>query len=93
MKESAAGVGTDDEGNEYMYLESVVMCGNGAIYVSFKDAIKLHEKMRSVHECKDMVVVENAVKRSDFFWNEDDWEEEGIFGTGDSDEMNNVDVE
>ena len=38
MKESADGVGTDDEGNEYMCLESVVMCENGATYVSFKDA-------------------------------------------------------
>eukprot|EP00957_Ditylum_brightwellii_P136587 10415697-Ditylum_brightwellii.AAC.1 len=40
-----------------------------------------------------MVVVENAVGRSDFFGNEDDWKEEGIFGTGNSDVMNNVDVE
>eukprot|EP00957_Ditylum_brightwellii_P037558 2840477-Ditylum_brightwellii.AAC.1 len=49
--------------------------------------------MRSVHECTDMVVVEKAVGRSDFFGNEDDWEEDGIFRTGSSDEMNNVDVE
>eukprot|EP00957_Ditylum_brightwellii_P068888 5229320-Ditylum_brightwellii.AAC.1 len=36
MKESADGVGTDDEGNE----------------------------MRSIHECTDMVVVENVAGRS-----------------------------
>eukprot|EP00957_Ditylum_brightwellii_P145973 11116236-Ditylum_brightwellii.AAC.1 len=48
--------------------------------------------MRSVHECTDMVVVEDVVERSDFFGNEDDWEEEGIFGTGNCEEMNNVDV-
>eukprot|EP00957_Ditylum_brightwellii_P195337 14882942-Ditylum_brightwellii.AAC.1 len=49
--------------------------------------------MRSVHECTDMVVVEIVVGRSEFFGNEDDWEEEGIFGTGNSEEMNTVDVE
>eukprot|EP00957_Ditylum_brightwellii_P027097 2048257-Ditylum_brightwellii.AAC.1 len=49
--------------------------------------------MRSVHECTDMVVVENVVEMSEFFGNEDDWEEEGIFGNDKCEEMNNIDVE
>eukprot|EP00957_Ditylum_brightwellii_P064110 4863414-Ditylum_brightwellii.AAC.1 len=42
------------------------MSEKGATYVSFKGVIKLHKKMRSVHECTDMVVVEDVVERSDF---------------------------
>eukprot|EP00957_Ditylum_brightwellii_P173953 13243556-Ditylum_brightwellii.AAC.1 len=81
MKESADDVGMDDEGNKYICSESVVICENGATHVSFKDTIKLHKKMRNVHQYTDMVVVEDVVERSDFFGNENDWEEEGIFGT------------
>eukprot|EP00957_Ditylum_brightwellii_P140361 10694796-Ditylum_brightwellii.AAC.1 len=40
-----------------------------------------------------MVVVGNVVERSEFFGNDDDWEEEGIFGTGNCEEMSNVCVE
>jgi len=40
-----------------------------------------------------MVVLEDVVERSEFFGNEDNWGEEGLFLTGNSDEMNNVDVE
>eukprot|EP00957_Ditylum_brightwellii_P111164 8476216-Ditylum_brightwellii.AAC.1 len=40
-----------------------------------------------------MVVVEDVVERSESFGNEDDWEEEGIFGTSNCEEMDNVDVE
>eukprot|EP00957_Ditylum_brightwellii_P048367 3671024-Ditylum_brightwellii.AAC.1 len=40
-----------------------------------------------------MVVVENVVGRSELFGNENNWEEEGIFGTGKCDEMNNIYVE
>eukprot|EP00957_Ditylum_brightwellii_P192314 14639838-Ditylum_brightwellii.AAC.1 len=69
MKESADGVGADDE-----------------------DVIKPHKKKRSVHECTDMVVAEDVVERSEFFRNENDWDKEGIFGTGNLGEMNN-DVE
>eukprot|EP00957_Ditylum_brightwellii_P211364 15366091-Ditylum_brightwellii.AAC.1 len=57
----------NDEGNEYMCAENVAVCENGATYVSFKDAIKLCKKMRSVHECTSMVVVEDVVERS-YFW-------------------------
>eukprot|EP00957_Ditylum_brightwellii_P197772 15066678-Ditylum_brightwellii.AAC.1 len=39
-----------------------------------------------------MVVVEDVVVRSDFFGNDDEWEEEEIFGTSNLKEMNNVDV-
>eukprot|EP00957_Ditylum_brightwellii_P071627 5445281-Ditylum_brightwellii.AAC.1 len=70
MKESADGIGTDDERKEYMCSESVVISENGATYVPFKDAIKLHMKMRSVHECTYMVVVEDVVERSDVFGND-----------------------
>eukprot|EP00957_Ditylum_brightwellii_P147683 11246475-Ditylum_brightwellii.AAC.1 len=49
--------------------------------------------MRSVHECTDMVVVEDVVERSEFFGNDDEWEEEGIFGTGNLEDMNNFDVD
>eukprot|EP00957_Ditylum_brightwellii_P029253 2211224-Ditylum_brightwellii.AAC.1 len=49
--------------------------------------------MRSVHECTDMVVVEDVLERSEYLGNEDDWEEEGILGTGNCEEMNNFDVE
>eukprot|EP00957_Ditylum_brightwellii_P163780 12468899-Ditylum_brightwellii.AAC.1 len=72
MKESADGDDMDDEGNEYMCSENVVMFKNGATYVSFKYAIKLHKKIRSVH---------------------DEWEEDGILGTGNLEEMNNFDVD
>eukprot|EP00957_Ditylum_brightwellii_P176279 13422236-Ditylum_brightwellii.AAC.1 len=67
MKESADGVGADDDGDEYMCSESVVMSENGAIYVSFKDVIKLHKKMRSVHECINIAAIEDVVDMSDFF--------------------------
>eukprot|EP00957_Ditylum_brightwellii_P039178 2963029-Ditylum_brightwellii.AAC.1 len=40
-----------------------------------------------------MVVVEDVVERSEIFGNKDDWEEEGIFGTGNLEKMNNVDDE
>eukprot|EP00957_Ditylum_brightwellii_P148783 11327209-Ditylum_brightwellii.AAC.1 len=49
--------------------------------------------MRSVHECTDMVVVEAVVGRGEYFGNDDGWEKEGVFGTGNIDEMNNADVE
>eukprot|EP00957_Ditylum_brightwellii_P072475 5507462-Ditylum_brightwellii.AAC.1 len=49
--------------------------------------------MRSAHECTDMVVAEDVVERSECFGNEDDWEEEGIFGTGNLEEMNNADFD
>eukprot|EP00957_Ditylum_brightwellii_P110732 8444908-Ditylum_brightwellii.AAC.1 len=81
MKDSADGVGTDDDGDECMCSESAVIAEHGATHVSFKDAIKLHKKMRSVHECTNMVVVEDVADMSDFFGNTDEWEKEGIFGT------------
>eukprot|EP00957_Ditylum_brightwellii_P147563 11238178-Ditylum_brightwellii.AAC.1 len=67
MKDSADNVGTYDNGNEYMCSESVVMAENGTTYVSFKDAIMLYKKMRSVHECTNIAVVENVVYRRDFW--------------------------
>eukprot|EP00957_Ditylum_brightwellii_P118520 9039134-Ditylum_brightwellii.AAC.1 len=63
MKDNADAICTYDDGNEYMCSESVVMAKNGAAYVSFKDAIKLHKKMRNGHECKNLVVVDRS-----FFW-------------------------
>eukprot|EP00957_Ditylum_brightwellii_P047871 3636482-Ditylum_brightwellii.AAC.1 len=49
--------------------------------------------MRSVHKCTDMVVVEDVVDRSECFENEDEWEDKGIFGTSNLEEMNNFDVD
>eukprot|EP00957_Ditylum_brightwellii_P111666 8517354-Ditylum_brightwellii.AAC.1 len=40
-----------------------------------------------------MIVVEDVVERSECFGNEDEWEEKGIFGTGNLEEMNNVGVD
>eukprot|EP00957_Ditylum_brightwellii_P018695 1404512-Ditylum_brightwellii.AAC.1 len=66
MKDNADAIFTYDDGNEYMFSESVVMAKDGAAYVSFKDAIKLHKKMRNVHECTNLVDVEDIVDRSFF---------------------------
>eukprot|EP00957_Ditylum_brightwellii_P014680 1106708-Ditylum_brightwellii.AAC.1 len=66
---------------------------NGTTYISSKDDTKLYKKMRSVHECTDMVVVEDVVERSDIFGNDNEWKEERIFGTDNLEEMNSFHVD